>query len=102
MAAGRLAEGGIETLLLEAGPHLGGRAASEERDGFVLNQGPHALYIGGPAGRLLKEMGIELDWWQPAAPAASVFPKEGKTRRTPGGSGQLGRWFLRLQRTDPQ
>jgi phytoene dehydrogenase-like protein len=101
MAAGRLAEGGFETLLLEAGPHLGGRAASEVRGGFVLNQGPHALYVGGPAGRELKASGIELDWWQPAS-AASVFPREGKPKRTLGGSAQLGRWFLRLQRTDPR
>ncbi|HET9196866.1 MAG TPA: FAD-dependent oxidoreductase [Solirubrobacterales bacterium] len=101
MAAGRLAGGGFETLLLEGGPHLGGRAASETRGGFVLNQGPHALYIGGPAGRELKGSGIELDWWQPAAPAASVFPREGKAKRTLGGTGQLGRWFLKLQRTDP-
>jgi phytoene dehydrogenase-like protein len=100
MAAGRLAAGGFETLLLEAGPHLGGRAASEVRGGFVLNQGPHALYVGGPAGRELKASGVELDWWQPAS-AASVFPREGKPKRTLGGSAQLGRWFLRLQRTDP-
>jgi phytoene dehydrogenase-like protein len=101
MAAGRLAEGGFETLLLEAGPHFGGRAASEERGGFVLNQGPHALYIGGPAGRELKASGIELDWWQPAS-AASVFPRDGKPKRTLGGSGQLGRWFLKLRRTEPE
>jgi phytoene dehydrogenase-like protein len=101
MAAGRLAEGGFGTLLLEAGPHLGGRAASEERGGFVLNQGPHALYVGGPAGRELKASGIDLDWWQPAS-AASVFPREGKPKRTLGGSGHLGRWFLRLQRTNPE
>src|SRR5215212_3236951 len=101
IAAGRLAEGGFETLLLEAGSHLGGRAASEARGGFVLNQGPHALYVGGPAGRELKASGVELDWWQPASPA-SVFPREGKPKRTLGGSGQLGRWFLRLQRTDPE
>jgi phytoene dehydrogenase-like protein len=100
MAASRLAEGGFETVLLEAGPHLGGRAASEQRGGFVLNQGPHALYVGGPAGRELKASGIDLDWWQPAS-AASVFPREGKPKRTLGGSGHLGRWFLRLQRTEP-
>jgi phytoene dehydrogenase-like protein len=46
-------------------------------------------------------MGIELDWWQPAS-AASVFPREGKAKRTLGGSAQLGRWFLRLQRTEPE
>jgi phytoene dehydrogenase-like protein len=101
MAAGRLAGGGLETVLLEAGPHLGGRAASEQRGGFALNQGPHALYVGGPAGRELKASGIELDWWQPASPA-SVFPRDGKPKRTLGGSGQLGRWFLKLQRTEPE
>jgi phytoene dehydrogenase-like protein len=101
MAAGRLAQVGFETLLLEAGPHLGGRAASERRGGFDLNQGPHALYIGGPARRELRASGIGLDWWQPAS-AASVFPRDGKAKRTLGGSGQLGRWFLRLQRTEPE
>jgi phytoene dehydrogenase-like protein len=100
-AAGRLAEGGFETVLLEGSSHLGGRAASEEREGFVLNQGPHALYIGGPARRELKAMGIQMDWWQPASPA-SVFPREGKTKRTLGGEAQLGRWFLGLQRTKPE
>src|SRR5215216_2597316 len=100
-AAGRLAAGGIETVLLESSSHLGGRAASEEREGFVLNQGPHALYIGGPARRELRAMGVELDWWQPTS-AASVFPREGKAKRTLGGSAQLGRWFLGLQRTEPE
>jgi phytoene dehydrogenase-like protein len=100
VAAGRLAQGGFETVLLEAGPHFGGRAASEERGGFFLNQGPHALYVGGPAGRELEAMGIELDWWNPTS-VASVFPQEGKARRMLGGSGQLGRWLLGLRRTDP-
>ena len=100
-AAGRLAEGGLETVLLEGSSHLGGRAASEWREGFFLNQGPHALYVGGPARRELDAMGIELDWWQPAS-AASVFPREGKAKRTLGGSAQLGRWFLGLQRSEPE
>jgi phytoene dehydrogenase-like protein len=100
VAAGRLAQGGFETVLLEAGPHFGGRAASERRGGFDLNQGPHALYVGGPAGRELKVMGIELDWWNPTS-VASVFPREGKAKRTLGGSGQLGRWFLGMQRVKP-
>lgn len=100
VAAGRLAAGGIETVLLEGSSHLGGRAASERRDGFFLNQGPHALYVGGPAMRELRSMGIELDWWQPAS-AASVFPREGKAKRTLGGDAQLGRWLLGLQRTEP-
>jgi phytoene dehydrogenase-like protein len=101
IAAGRLAAGGVETVLLEAGGGFGGRAASEKREGFDLNQGPHALYVGGPAGRELKALGIELDWWNPTS-AASVFPRDGKSKRTPGGSGQLGRWFLGIQRVRPE
>jgi phytoene dehydrogenase-like protein len=101
VAAGRLAAGGIETVLVEASSHLGGRAASEVREGFVLNQGPHALYVGGPARRELDAMGVELDWWQPAS-AASVFPRDGRPKRTLGGSAQLGRWFLGLRRTEPE
>jgi phytoene dehydrogenase-like protein len=100
-AAGRLADGGFETLLLESSSQLGGRAASEWRDGFFLNQGPHALYVGGPARRELDAMGIELEWWQPAS-AASVFPRDGRPRRTLDGSASLGRWFLGLQRTEPK
>jgi phytoene dehydrogenase-like protein len=101
IAASRLAGSGVETVLLEAGPHLGGRAASEERSGFVLNQGPHALYVGGPAMRELRASGIELDWWNPTS-VASVFPREGKAKRTLGGSGQLGRWLLGMRRSRPE
>jgi phytoene dehydrogenase-like protein len=101
VAAGRLAAGGIETVLLEGSSHLGGRAASEWRDGFFLNQGPHALYVGGPARRELDAMGIKLEWWNPAS-AASVFPRDGKAKRMLGGEAQLGRWFLGLQRTEPE
>jgi phytoene dehydrogenase-like protein len=84
VAAIRLAEGGVETTLLEGASHFGGRAASERRDGFVLNQGPHALYAGGPAMRELGAMGVELAWWNPASPN-SVFVRGGKARRSPGG-----------------
>lgn len=101
IAASRLAAGGAETVLLEAGPHCGGRAASEERGGFVLNQGPHALYVGGPAMRELRASGIALDWWNPTS-AASVFPREGKAKRTLGGSAQLGRWLLGMRQTRPE
>ena len=101
IAASRLAAGGVETVLLEAGPHLGGRAASEKRGGFDLNQGPHALYIGGAAGRELKAQGIELKWWNPVSPTASVFPREDKLKRSPGASAQLGRWVAGMQRLEP-
>jgi phytoene dehydrogenase-like protein len=101
VAAIRLAEGGVATTLLEAGTKLGGRAASERRGGFFLNQGPHALYVGGPAIRELRALGIELDWWNPVSPS-SVFVRAGKPKRSPGGLLGLARLLRPILRGDPK
>jgi phytoene dehydrogenase-like protein len=101
VAAIRLAEGGVETTLLEGASHFGGRAASERREGFFLNQGPHALYVGGAAGRELRAMGVELEWWNPAS-INSVFPRRGKARRSLGGTLGLLRLLRPLLRSDPE
>lgn len=101
VAAARLAEGGVETTLLEGASQLGGRAASEWREGFFLNQGPHALYVGGPAMRELRALGVELDWWNPAS-VNSVFPREGKPRRSLGGTPGLTRLLPPLLRNKPE
>src|SRR3954454_7924913 len=101
VAAIGLAEGGVETTLLEAASNLGGRAASEQRAGFYLNQGPHALYAGGPAMRELRAMGIEPAWWNPTSPN-SVFVREGKPRRSPGGLLGLARLVPPLLRGNPE
>jgi phytoene dehydrogenase-like protein len=100
-AAARLAEGGVATTLLEAGPHLGGRAASEHRQGFDLNQGPHALYAGGAGTRELRAMGVELPWWNPTSPS-SVFVRDGRPRRSPGGTLGLMRGARSLFRGRPE
>lgn len=101
VAAGKLAEGGLATTLLEAGSKLGGRAASERRAGFDLNQGPHALYVGGPAMRELRAMGIDLPRWQPASPN-SVFVRGGKAKLLPGGTLALTRWLAGVARSRPE
>ncbi len=36
----------------------GGRARTDERSGYRFNQGPHALYRGGEAWRILGELGV--------------------------------------------
>ncbi|HET7589950.1 MAG TPA: FAD-dependent oxidoreductase [Solirubrobacterales bacterium] len=100
VAASRLADGGVATTLLEASSGLGGRAASEWRDGIFLNQGPHALYVGGPAMRELRALGVELEWWNPVSPS-SVFPRDGKPRRSPGGTLELMRLLGPVLRRDP-
>ena len=101
VAAIRLAEGGVETTLLEGASHFGGRAASERRGGFVLNQGPHALYAGGPAMRELRAMGVELAWWNPASPN-SVFLRGGKARRSPGGVLAMAPLLSQILRREPE
>lgn len=101
VAAGRLARGGASTTLLEAGGGLGGRAASERRGGFDLNQGPHALYVGGPAMRELRAMGIDLPRWNPTS-HRSVFVRGGRPARLPGGSLAVARWLAGVARSRPE
>jgi len=85
VAASVLAEAGADTTVLEAKAGLGGRAASDRREGFDLNQGPHALYAGGPAMRELAALGIDPPRWNPASPTRSVLLRGGRPRRTVGG-----------------
>jgi phytoene dehydrogenase-like protein len=101
VAASRVAEGGVATTLLEASAGLGGRAASERREGFDLNQGPHALYVGGPAMRELRAMEIDLLRWNPAS-HRSVFLCGGKPARLPSGSIGLARWLAGVARSRPE
>jgi phytoene dehydrogenase-like protein len=101
VAAGRLAEGGVATTLLEAGAGLGGRAASERRQGFDLNQGPHALYVGGPAMRELRAMDIDPPRWNPTS-HRSVFLRDGRPKRLPGGSVALTHWLAGVARSRPE
>jgi phytoene dehydrogenase-like protein len=57
-AAATAARAGARVTLLEARAHEGGRARTRAVDGFLLNQGAHALYRGGPAWEILAEFGI--------------------------------------------
>lgn len=57
-AATLLARGGRDVTLYEKSS-LGGRAATHSEQGALFNQGPHALYRGGRAMQVLRELGIE-------------------------------------------
>jgi phytoene dehydrogenase-like protein len=100
IAAAHLADAGIATTLLEASGGLGGRAASEFQDGYALNQGPHALYVGGAARRELKALGIKPPWWNPTS-HRSFFFRDGEPKRLPGGTAAFTRWVVGVARTDP-
>ena len=57
-AAQKLLASGAQVTLIEKSHGPGGRASTLERDHFYLNQGPHALYIGGAAYGILKKLNI--------------------------------------------
>ena len=53
-----LAREGTEVTLFEKAPNVGGRAATRDSGGFLLNRGIHALYTGGAASQTLEELGV--------------------------------------------
>jgi phytoene dehydrogenase-like protein len=66
LIAGTLAaQGGARTLVVDRHPP-GGRARTVDRDGFLFNQGPHAVYEAGALMRILKDLGLEPSGAQPA------------------------------------
>lgn len=58
LAAVELARVGAQVTVFETAGALGGRARTRQADGYSLNQGPHALYLGGAFRRELKRLGI--------------------------------------------
>jgi phytoene dehydrogenase-like protein len=64
-AACYLARAQMEVSVIEKASYLGGRAATQEFDGFLFNRGGHALYSGGAASRILEELGVSYDYGIP-------------------------------------
>ena len=81
-AANRLADRGVRTTVLEARRRLGGRADTDERDGFLLDRGPHALALGGAAYRVLRSLGIDPPGRAPQT-AGAVATLAGRRHRLP-------------------
>lgn len=57
-AACYLARADASVTLFERSGTVGGRAGTQTHDGYHFNQGIHALYTGGAASRVLKELGV--------------------------------------------
>jgi phytoene dehydrogenase-like protein len=53
-----LARAGLSVTLFEKSAHLGGRAASQNHDGYLFNRGIHAIYTGGATSAVLQDLGI--------------------------------------------
>jgi phytoene dehydrogenase-like protein len=57
-AACYLAREGAGVTLFEKAPTLGGRASTQNHNGFRFNRGVHALYSGGAASEVLQDLEI--------------------------------------------
>ncbi|QEH38020.1 Putrescine oxidase [Aquisphaera giovannonii] len=68
-AAALVARAGRTVVVLEGSKAIGGRAATQARDGIHWNLGPHALYCRGHAFRILRDLGV---------PFTGRFPDPGR------------------------
>lgn len=93
VAATTAARGGARVALVEPRP-LGGRArTSKVGDGFVFNAGPRALYLGGPAQRVLDDLGVDpTGGTPPLQPAGAMVG--GRVETLPTGPVTLARTGL--------
>ncbi len=90
VAAAVAARGGASVVLCDVRA-AGGRARSDQREGFVLNQGPHALYRSGAGVDVLGRLGVGFSG-SPPHPAASGYTEAtGGLARLPTSAGSLVR-----------
>jgi phytoene dehydrogenase-like protein len=92
-AATTAARAGRQVTLLEARSEPGGRARTAEQDGFLLNEGPHALYRQGEGLAVLRDLGIEPRGAEPAVTGAMGYV-DGRLGLLPAGPGSLARTDL--------
>lgn len=88
IAAVRLARAGAQVCVFESAGAMGGRARTRLADGYCLNQGPHALYLGGAFHRELTELGIPFSGRRTNAPNSQALWK-GRMYGLPRGAGSL-------------
>ncbi len=114
LAAGATAARAGRRVLIVDGHSAGGRARTDERNGFRFNQGAHALYLGGHAARILGDLGVGVppgaspstDQWGVAGSKVSPLPfSAGKALRSTlvdtVGKAQLARFVFGLRSVDP-
>jgi len=82
---GRLGAG-VQLTLVEGGPKLGGKVATEEFSGHLVDTGPDALLVRVPAmAALLQDLGLGDEIVAPATLGAHVWSR-GQLRRLPTGT----------------
>lgn len=85
VAANFAAKAGVEVTVFEKSRSIGGRAATTEKHGIQFNLGPHALYRGGQAYRILHELGVEFTGGIPKV-VGTVGVRNGKKHTLPSGA----------------
>ncbi len=86
--AARAEQGNRRVVLVDA--HPGGRARTNETNGFRFNMGPRALYKGGAAALALRELGIEVTGDSPGR-AGTFGLLDGQIYDFPAGASTLFR-----------
>ena len=113
-AATVAARAGCKVVVLEARSGPGGRARTATRGGYLLNEGAHALYRGGEAMPILRQLGVEPDGGIPPT-KGTMGIRDGRLGLLPvsasslmltdllGARGKLrlGKVLATLPRTDP-
>ena len=79
---------GLSVGVFERAAALGGRARTQDKDGFLFNQGPHALYRGGEALRALRDLGIPVSGGVPPLGGAYAI-RAGRLHALPVGTYSL-------------
>lgn len=90
-AARLLQQQGLSVTVLEPQP-TGGRGRTDERRGFLFNRGPHALYLGGHAERVLGNLGVAPAGGPPSKESAGLVGD--RIGVLPGGASTLLRTSL--------
>jgi phytoene dehydrogenase-like protein len=82
-----LSRSGLRVIVLERASKPGGRAGTHEEAGFLFNEGAHALYRGGAAMRILRELGVK--WSGRKPPPGGVAVLAGRRHTMPVALGSL-------------
>jgi len=85
--AALVSRSGLGVHVLERATTLGGRAATHERQGFLFNEGAHALYRGGAAARVLGTLGVAVAGRRP--PARGLMVRGGRAYAMPSTLGAM-------------
>ena len=84
-SAAWVARSGRSVVVCEKAAATGGRAQTTTAGKFRLNLGPHALYCGGPAERVLRELGVPIAGAQAEPRSGGFAVARGVTHALPGG-----------------